>query len=280
VNETHRTFQSNGYEHSSLIAGEGAPLVLVHGTLGSFNDFERQIPWFSKSYCVIAYSRRYHPPNVIPPDAREYLIDEHVEDLRRVIMAIGGPAHVVGSSYGGYVALLLALREPSCFRSLILGEPPILPLLRRSAEGLQLLNAFMKDTIEPARTAFALGDTGKGVACFVDGVTGQKGVFDKLASDVQEKLLAGGPSLRLEFVTELSRYMPDIPAESLIRLHLPVLLLEGRLSPKFFHLITNELARTIPGAQRHVIPRTGHTMHAGNAEAYNRVVAEFLDARK
>jgi pimeloyl-ACP methyl ester carboxylesterase len=280
VNEPHYTVHSNGYELSSLIAGKGVPLVFVHGTLGSCNDFERQIPVFSKSYRVVVYSRRYHPPNIVPLDAEEYPMDAHVEDLRSVIWAIGGSAHVVGSSYGGYVALLLALAEPSCFRTLILGEPPILPLLRRTREGTKLLESFVANTIEPARIAFAEGDIRTGVACFVDGVTGQKGVFEKLSPDVQDKLLAGGPSLQLEFLTELSRYMPDISPELLRGLHLPVLLLEGRLSPKFFHIITNELANTIPGVQRHVIPRTGHTMHSGNAQAYNQVVAAFLDARK
>jgi non-heme chloroperoxidase len=272
------TFEVNGTSLAYTASGAGASLVFVHGTLGSLNDFEKQLAAFGPTYRAISYSRRYHPPNTVPPDAKEYSIAEHANDLREVISSQGGAAHVVGSSYGGYVALTLALREPALFRSLTLCEPPVLPLLHRTTDGQKLFEAFVEHTVKPVCAAFREHDPRRGVACFVDGVTGQRRVFDKLPPEVQERLCDAAAGLRLEFLTDLAQYMPDICADSLSLLHVPVLLLEGRLSPRFFHVIVDELARAIPGAQRHVIPRTGHTMHSGNPEEFNRAVGRFLDS--
>ena len=40
------------------------------------------------------------------------------------------PAHIIGSSYGGYIALLLAVDHPKLVRTLVLGEPPAFPLMQ------------------------------------------------------------------------------------------------------------------------------------------------------
>jgi non-heme chloroperoxidase len=276
MNGAYSTCKVNGTSLAYTASGAGAPLVFVHGTLGSLNDFENHLAAFGPSYRAISYSRRYHPPNPVPPDAKEYAIAEHANDLREVISSQGETAHIVGSSYGGYVALTLALREPGLFRSLTLCEPPVLPLLRNTREGQKLFEAFVEQTVKPVRAAFRDDDPRRGVACFVDGVTGQRKVFDKLPPEVQDRLCDAAPALRLEFLTDLLQYMPGVSVDSLSLLRLPVLLLEGRLSPRFFHVIVDELARAIPGAQRRVIPRTGHTMHSGNPEEFNRVVREFL----
>lgn len=54
---------------------------------------------------------------------------EQVDDLQAPCSAIGAtPAHLVGHSYGAYLCLLLAIRRPASVRSLVLVEPPVLPL--------------------------------------------------------------------------------------------------------------------------------------------------------
>jgi pimeloyl-ACP methyl ester carboxylesterase len=262
---------------AGISEGEGAPLVFIHGTLGTWYDFEYQRRAFRDRYHVLAYSRRFHPPNPEGTAEVPYDATEHARDLERILTA-QGPAHVVGTSYGGYVALLLALRCPGLFCTLVLAEPPILPLLQWSDEGRREFDAFLRTTVFPARDAFREDAMERGVACFVEGVTGQAGMWSQLPAEIRRRLLAAGPELRQEFLSDFGVYMPAVRKEFLEALQLPVLLVEGEQSPRFFGIIVEALAAAIPRMRRVCISRAGHTMHSANSEEFNAAVEEFLSA--
>jgi len=60
-------------------------------------------------YRVIAYSRRYHWPNAAPGQDADATLERQVENLAALMEALEiAPVHVVGHSYGGATALLLA----------------------------------------------------------------------------------------------------------------------------------------------------------------------------
>jgi non-heme chloroperoxidase len=266
-----------GGTFASVERGEGEPLIFIHGSLGSLLDFSRQMTLFGGSYRKLAYSRRYHPPNPPPAPGDEYTIRGHAADLEEIIRGCdAGPVHLVGSSWGAYVALALVLRRPELVCSLVLAEPPILPLLRRSSSGRILFDRFHRETILPSRTAFANGETEAGVRTFVDGIAGKKGSFDALPPKARMRLVEAGPELRAEFETPFDSYMPLPDVADLERVRTPVLLLEGDRSSKMFHLVQDELELAIPDAERMTIPRSGHSVHIENAHAFHEVVEDFL----
>lgn len=54
----------------------------------------------------------------------------------------------------------------------------------------------------------------------------------------------------------------------------------GRLTcPQLFHRILDELEAAIPGAERVVLPATGHAIHGGNPDATMRAIEHFLDRK-
>src|SRR5205807_10289625 len=53
----------NGVELHYLEKGSGIPVVLIHGGLGDYREWNPQIERISSHYPVIAYSRRYNYPN-------------------------------------------------------------------------------------------------------------------------------------------------------------------------------------------------------------------------
>src|SRR3989454_6307785 len=100
--------------------GSGIPVVLVHGSVGTLDSWRAQVAAFASGFRVIAYSRRFHPPNTARRDGQTYSLSLHADDLIGLIETLGlERVHLVGSSYGAYVALLVTLGarssyDPSC----------------------------------------------------------------------------------------------------------------------------------------------------------------------
>ena len=57
---------------------------------------------------------------------------------------------------------MLAVQNPHLVRSLVLAEPPVLPLLSRTAVGHATLESFQQRVIIPSRNAFEQGDAQNG----------------------------------------------------------------------------------------------------------------------
>ncbi len=98
--------------------GRGAPLLFVHGLGSSSRDWAAQVDDFAKRYRVLRVDLRGHGrsergegPYSIAQFAREVavLLRKHAHE----------PAHVVGLSMGGMVALELAASAPRLLRSLV-----------------------------------------------------------------------------------------------------------------------------------------------------------------
>jgi pimeloyl-ACP methyl ester carboxylesterase len=251
--------------------------VFVHGTLGSMKDFPSQVELFSNSHRVITYSRRFHPPNPIEQSGDSYSLSVHAADLAELIQALdAAPACVIGSSYGGYVALCCAIRHPGLIQRLVLGEPPMLPLLKKTPAGVTAFHEFERDTLLPARAAFEGGNDALGVKMFFDGVSGRPGTFDLLPAPSRDKLMESAGVLRFELLTSPDEYMPVIPEDQIHATDVPVLLLTGQKSLHVFSMVTDELERQLPDTYRVAVPGAGHAMHLANPGFYNQVVREFL----
>ena len=204
----------------------------------------------------------------------------HAADLSALIHSLNAdPAVVVASSYGAYTSLFLAVHHPGSVRALVLGEPPLLPWLQESKEGRKVLGSFRSGVLEPARAAFLRGDEEGGLRAFVDGVTGKAGRFDAMPAPMHAAILSRGPEMSREMLTPFERYMPPVTCEEVSKLRVPFLLVEGERSPELFHLITEQLARCAPDAQRVTVPNAGHAMHQSNASFYDAAVSKFLEAK-
>lgn len=115
----------NGVELHYVERGQGEPLILLHGGQGDYRAWQPQMQALSPRYRVISYSRRYHYPNENPL-TREYSALIDAADLAGLIAELKlGPVHLVGTSYGAFTALALAVERPELVRSLVLAEPPI-----------------------------------------------------------------------------------------------------------------------------------------------------------
>jgi non-heme chloroperoxidase len=272
-----QAIEVNGTKLHYVLQGSGEPVVFVHGTLGSYETFQRPFEALSSSFRVVAFSRRFHPPNEIPRSPEPYAMQMHVDDLAALVKALRiGPAHVVGHSYGAYVALAFALQHPELVRSLVLGEPPVLELLQNSSVG-KTWHAALQRTLTMARAAFQDGNVENGVRHFLDAALGEGG-FDRLPSEVRTGLLSAGPALRLELQTEASKWMVPLACDALGSLNRPVLLVTGERSVPWFHVITLELERCLTGEAHVMVSDADHGLHVANPDFYVDAVRRFLQS--
>ncbi len=283
-----KTIQLNNYDFSYVEEGKGSPVILIHGSISDYRTWENQMAPFAKHFHVIAYSRRYHYPYDSAEADSDYTVPQHAKDLAGFIKELNvGSVHLIGSSYGAYVGLLTAIKNPALVKTLVLGEPPVIPLLVSDVDNpFQALSLMIRDfstgksflkfgikSMNPAKKQLGKGNIEEGVRLFANGVLGEGG-YEQLPKDAKAKIMDNTTALKGEL---LGPGFPDeFPKKEANNLQIPALLVCAEKSPKFFHSISEKLFKLLPNGQQVVIPDASHDMHGENPEAYNEKVLEFL----
>lgn len=102
-------------------AGEGPPLVLIHGTAMHHTAWQWVHPILSERFTLYMIDRRGRGQS---GDADEYTLEREIEDVLAVINTIEEPVGLLGHSFGALLSLEVA-RQTTDLRGLILYEPPI-----------------------------------------------------------------------------------------------------------------------------------------------------------
>lgn len=106
--------------------GQGQPLILLHGNGEDTTYFEHQIPYFSKSYHVIAIDTRGHGKS--PRGKKPFTIKQFAEDLHDFMDEKGiEKAVILGFSDGGNIALTFALKYPERVEKMIVDGANLFP---------------------------------------------------------------------------------------------------------------------------------------------------------
>lgn len=258
-----KTADVNGYALHYAEHGEGAPLLLVHGSLCDSRYWKSQLQPLGKSFRVYALSLRRYWPERWDGEGGGFSIEQHVDDILRFIEdVIQAPAHLLGHSRGGRVALEAAQQRPDLLRSLILADPGIALPGKTDARG-----NFRQQALELIRQ----GDADAGLALFVDRVSGPDTWrhmvpwFKDMVRDNANTLL--GQALETA---------PALQPERIASLTLPTLLIGGALSPQPYPAVLDALQTWLPSSQRLDIAGSSHGMNLGNPRAFNTTVAKFL----
>lgn len=259
-------------------AGAGTPIVIVHGAWGDLRTFSRAIPLLSSGHRLVAPSLRYHWPNPWASSDDEayarYTVETHARDVAALIERLGiAPVDLVGHSYGGNVAAVLALSRPDLVRRVVLVEPALRWLLRDSAEGQKLLEEMARPRAARLARARAGEDPVVTTRQFID--EGRPGTFDALPPERRRLLVANArttgpitahPADETRFTCDDARRLPA-----------PLLLVRGEKTDHQYQMIVARLAECAPGARSVVLPGSRHVIQFDAPEAMARAVVEFLD---
>lgn len=256
------------------VAGQGPPLVFIHGVMGDWRSWDAQWPAFTARHRCLRYSRRYNHPNHNTMPSPDHSALHEAEDLLGLLDHLGWErAILVGSSYGSFAALALAVQHPERCAALALSEPPMMKYAQHSAAGREAEARFRADVVEPANAAFRRGDDETAARIMTGGINGQ-GV---------STLTPEGMSRRLQNIVAMktlalsSDEFPLLAPERLAALAMPVLLLAGERTPPIHAEIFRNVCVAMPQAEQVIVPGAGHGTSRDNPAFFNATVLDFLE---
>lgn len=113
-----RYYDAGGRRTRALVAGEGEPVVLLHGNGGHAEIYVRNIAPLAEHFRVYAIDSLGHGFTDKPDVA--YTIPDYVEHVLAFVRAIGAEAvHLVGHGLAGWVATSITVHHPQVVRSLV-----------------------------------------------------------------------------------------------------------------------------------------------------------------
>jgi pimeloyl-ACP methyl ester carboxylesterase len=263
----------DGGELEYEVRGSGELVLLIHGAIlaDAFAPLLAQ-PALADRYRLVHYHRRGSAGSC--RHAGPCSLGQQAADARALLDHLGMErAHVVGHSYGGAIALQLALEAPERVASLALLEPA--GIAAPSGE------AFAQEVLAPSGARFASGDKAGAVALFLHGVCGPQmrevahralppGAYDLAAADADTFFLIEGPALG-EW-----RFGPAEAA----RVTQPVLLVLGAASDAvmpMFGEMNAALAQWLPRAESVELPGATHALQMMNPAGTAELLAGFFD---
>jgi acetyltransferase/esterase len=183
--------------HSTV--GNGAPLLLIHGSGGDLDSYSRIELSLAATYRVIAYQRRSEIIGCATPT-----LSDHVDDALAVLDACGaGTAYVLGSSAGAVIGLCLLSAHPERVLGLIAHEPPVLDVLDD--------RTFLLKRLDLISTVKAKHGIERACAAFFD----ETGILGESAGPITEyvsKAVSARPIPPIREIHPILDYVPDLQA--------------------------------------------------------------------
>ncbi|MEU0935992.1 alpha/beta hydrolase [Embleya sp. NPDC005971] len=113
-------YRGKEFKTRVIEAGEGEPLILMHGNGGHAEAYSRNIMRLSKHFHVIAIDLLWHGFSSGRPFTTE-MVPTYAEQLIDLMDSIGADtAHLEGESLGGWVSMWAALHYPDRVGKIIL----------------------------------------------------------------------------------------------------------------------------------------------------------------
>jgi 3-oxoadipate enol-lactonase len=248
--------------------GAGEPVVLLHGHTLDLRVWDEQAPvWTAAGYRVIRYDQRGHGRSGSPPSG--YRFGDHAADLAALLRSLGAaPAHVVGLSKGGGIALELALREPGLLRSLAL-VAPLVPDYPLSAELVDSFRRFARairtDGVEQATREVWIDHP------LIASAAAHSGAGPRLAAMVLA-FPAGEYLATARDAADRDWKVVDRLAE----VAAPTLVVSGERDVSDFAAMARLVAARVPGCTLAVVPGCGHLVPLERGVELARLVLDHL----
>lgn len=244
---------------SILAAGAGAPVLLLHGSASAAVMWVPVIDALKSRFRVIAPDLIGYGRTDSWPDGHRFSVDEELRLVEPLLPPAPVGVHVVGHSYGGVVALHLALAGRVSIRSLTLIEPVAFFLLPHA--GAQAAWLEIKGLGDDYTARIAAGETETALRGFIDYWAG-RGAWDAMDESLRAQIRRSARKIVLDFEVTFA----DPAMQALRALKCPVRLISGGRSRIPTQRIASFLARQIPGATLDIVDDANHLLPMTHAD--------------
>ncbi len=203
---------------------------------------------------------------------RPLTLDDEAEAIAAVIASVigGAPVHLAGHSYGGAIALRLAVTRKAPLASLTLIEPAPYPILAEAGESelydeAAAINLGFIEAVRAGRSEAAFES-------YIDYYTDGPGAWVAFGGKARARFLQAAPSVAsaLAAVHGDKTTQADVSA-----LGLPAQLIHGALTSRPHARLCEILAASIPGAALSVVEGAGHMLTITHPGAVAPLIAEL-----
>jgi pimeloyl-ACP methyl ester carboxylesterase len=279
--EHQRWVEVDGRQVNVLDAGEGPPLLFVHGHSGNWTNWLEQIPAFMGSRRVIAPDLPGFGHSAMP--SWRISIENYGRFLVRLLDAleVSDPVPVVGNSMGGFVSAELAVKDPGRIAGLVLVTAAGLStkyvgfseeLLRRGwfRAFARAVNAYAGIPEARLETLVRRPRLRRLVLRQVVADT------DRLSPGMASEMLRGSGRPAAPYATDAIvdyDFREDVP-----KVACPTLIVWGDKDRVVGTEAAQEFRRALPHARFEMMEDTGHVPMIERPEAFNRLLDEFLES--
>jgi pimeloyl-ACP methyl ester carboxylesterase len=252
----------DGFRVAYQRAGEGPPLILLHGILSDSRAWSRQLPDLASDYTVVAWDAPGAGQSSDPPES--FGSDGYVDCLSAFMDALElNHAHVLGLSWGGVLAQELYRRYPERVRSLIL------------ADTYAGWKGSLSEAVCRARLEACLRESelppDEWVSGWLPGL---------LTENAPQELLDEVAEVMSDFhppgYRAMAQALGEVDTRDLLpRIRVPTLLLWGKADKRAPLSVAQQLRNAIPDAKLVVIPGAGHESNVEQPARFNAAVLEF-----
>ncbi len=245
-------------------AGDGAPVLFLHGLGGTRFAWEPQLEGLSSDFRCIAWDM----PGYGDSDPLPELGFPAIADAIAILLDQLGieHTHVVGLSFGGQQAMHFALRHPDRLDRLVLADTSH----RFGADGTDP-EAWKRLRLDALDAGLTPADIAESV---IDSISapGFTGLERDRAVDAFGQISGEGLRASIECLPT-----HDV-TDRLCEIAAPTLVIVGDLDDETPLSYAETLAEKIPNARLVIIDDVGHLTPAENPATFNRLVSEFLSS--
>lgn len=255
-------FDGDGTHLSYRQKGSGAPIVFLHGLLGSSKAWTFQFEGFADQFHTAAWDAPgYGDSTQVPVD-----IDAYAEALAAFLVAFSSePVTLVGHSMGGTVASRLAAQQPQLVRRLVLscthpgyGDPETAPMSEKFQNRMKELKEIGPKAYGERRAQDLLPDA--------DTPPAVRAYAAEVASDTDAEGLTCATRM-----LQLADNRPFLP-----KLTMPVLILTGEKDKVVAPRLKEELLSLAPHVKHIEMPGLAHAPYFQSPAYYNSLIRDFI----
>jgi pimeloyl-ACP methyl ester carboxylesterase len=251
-------------------SGAGPTIVLVPGSCSTGAAWKPVIASLNGRFRCVTTSLLGYGGTLERRTARDPSIAHETDVVEWVIRKAGGRVHLVGHSFGGLVALAVALRNEVDLASIVLLEPPAIELLReRNEDRHHAAIRRMKDTYF---ASFRAGND-EAISMMMD-FYGGDGTFASWPPKVRAYAVKTTPVNMLDWASALGF---PLSAGSLSRIGIPALLIDGSAGHPAMQRIDALLSECMSMAGRSTIRGAAHFMPMTHPDEVASLIAQHVD---